>query len=181
MIKTGAQHIEMLKDGRQVYINGQSAGDVTAHPAFRRTIQSIGALYDFQARPENRELMTFEVPEGGGQRANRIWQLPRSHADLVERRKALEAWTELHCGFLGRAPDHVASCISGMFMGIEVFEAYDKQPRRRTCRLLPLRQGQRTLSHLRHHQSAGRPFEVRKRATRSASSPPASSIRTQQA
>jgi 4-hydroxyphenylacetate 3-monooxygenase len=52
--------------------------------------------------------------------------LPRSHADLVERRRALEAWTELHYGFLGRAPDHVASCISGMFMGIEVFEAYDK-------------------------------------------------------
>ncbi len=125
MIKTGAQHIEMLRDGRQVYINGQAAGDVTAHPAFRQTIRSVGTLYDFQARPDNRELMTFEMPESGGQRANRIWQLPRSHAELVERRKALEAWTELHDGFLGRAPDHVASCISGMFMGLEVFEAYD--------------------------------------------------------
>ena len=126
MIKTGAQHIEMLRDGRQVYINGQTAGDVTAHPAFRQTIRSVGTLYDFQAWPDNLELMTFEVPESGGQRANRIWQLPRSHADLIERRRALEAWTELHYGFLGRAPDHVASCISGMFMGIEVFEAYDK-------------------------------------------------------
>lgn len=126
MIKTGAQHIDMLRDGRQVYINGQSAGDVTAHRAFRQTIQSIGTLYDFQARPDNRELMTFEVPESGGQRASRIWQLPRSYADLVARRRALEAWAELHCGFLGRAPDHVASCISGMFMGIGVFEAYDK-------------------------------------------------------
>src|SRR5262245_54996476 len=121
MIKTGAQHIEMLKDGRQVYINGQEAGDVTAHPAFSRTIRSVGALYDFQARADNRELMTFEVPESSGQRANRIWQLPMNHADLVERRRALEAWTELHCGYLGRAPDHVASCLSGMFMGIEVF------------------------------------------------------------
>ncbi|TJV05360.1 MAG: 4-hydroxyphenylacetate 3-monooxygenase [Mesorhizobium sp.] len=126
MIKTGAQHIEMLRDGRQVYIDGQMAGDVTAHPAFRRTIRSVGTLYDFQARPDNRALMTFEVPDSGGQRANRIWQLPHSHAELVERRKALEAWTELHYGFLGRAPDHVASCLSGMFMGIEVFEAYDK-------------------------------------------------------
>ncbi|MER9566821.1 hypothetical protein NKI85_33400, partial [Mesorhizobium sp. M0571] len=40
----------MLRDGRQVYINGQGAGDVTAHPAFRQTIRSVGALYDFQAR-----------------------------------------------------------------------------------------------------------------------------------
>lgn len=103
MIKTGAQHIEMLRDDRQVYINGKAAGDVTAHPAFRQTIRSVGTLYDFQARQDNRELMTFEVPESGGQRANRIWQLPRSHAELVERRRALEAWTELHYGFLGRA------------------------------------------------------------------------------
>ena len=120
MIKTGAQHIETLKDGRQVYINGGLAGDVTIHPSFRRTIQSVGMLYDFQAQPENRALMTFETPDGGP-RANRIWQLPRSYADLVERRRALEAWTELHGGFLGRAPDHVASCISGMYMGIEAF------------------------------------------------------------
>src|SRR5258708_13205181 len=26
---------------------------------------------------------------------------------------------------MGRAPDHVASCISGMYMGSEVFKAYD--------------------------------------------------------
>jgi len=124
MIKTGSQHIETLRDGRQVYIDGRMAGDVTVHPAFQRTAQSIGLLYDFQSRPENADLMTFETPDEPG-RANRIWQLPRSYHELVQRRKAIEAWAELHCGFLGRAPDHVASCIAGMYMGIDVFEAYD--------------------------------------------------------
>jgi 4-hydroxyphenylacetate 3-monooxygenase len=126
VIKTGSKHIELLKDGRQVYINGRLAGDVSEHPSFKRAIQSIGSLYDFQSRSENIELMTFEIPGGKGARANRIWQLPQSYSDLVERRKALEAWTELHCGFLGRAPDHVASCISGMYMGINVFDSYDR-------------------------------------------------------
>jgi 4-hydroxyphenylacetate 3-monooxygenase len=123
MIKTGSQHIQALKDGRQVYINGQLAGDVTEHASFRRAIQSIGMLYDFQSRPDNVELMTFNAD--GAERANRIWQLPHSYQDLVERRKALEAWAELHGGFLGRAPDHVASCLAGMYMGIEVFRTYD--------------------------------------------------------
>jgi 4-hydroxyphenylacetate 3-monooxygenase len=123
MIKTGSQHIQALKDGRQVYINGQLAGDVTEHASFRRAIQSIGMLYDFQSRPDNIELMTFNAD--GAERANRIWQLPHSYQDLVERRKALEAWAELHGGFLGRAPDHVASCLAGMYMGIEVFRTYD--------------------------------------------------------
>lgn len=123
MFKTGQQHVESLRDGRRVFINGAEAGDVTEHPSFRRTVQSVARMYDFQSRPENLDLMTFETDTGF--RANRIWQLPRSYADLVERRRALEAWTELHGGFLGRAPDHVASCIAGMYMGLPLFEAHD--------------------------------------------------------
>ncbi len=125
MIKTGDQHINSIQDGRQVYIDGNLAGDVTVHPAFRNACAMVGSIYDFQSRPENAELMTYEVEETG-ERANRIWQLPTSYDELVQRRKALEAWSSLHCGFLGRSPDHVASCISGMYMGLDVFEAYDK-------------------------------------------------------
>ena len=123
-MKTGEKHISSLKDGREVYLNGSLVDDVTNHPAYRNVVASVGRLYDFQSAPENRELMTFAVPETGG-RANRIWQLPSTFDELVERRKGLEAWTGLHAGFLGRAPDHVASCISGMHMGREVFEEHD--------------------------------------------------------
>lgn len=125
MLKTGEQHISTLKDGRSVYLNGKQIDDVTTHKAYRNAVSSVGKLYDFQSRPDNVEMMTFEVPDGAGGRANRIWQLPTSYNELVERRKALEAWTELHGGFLGRAPDHVASCIAGMYMGREVFKDYD--------------------------------------------------------
>src|SRR6202040_4243522 len=123
MIKTGTQHIASLRDGREIYLDGELVDDVTTHPAYRGAVASIGRMFDFQSAPENRELMTFETETGT--RAKRIWQLPASYNDLVMRRKGLEAWTELHAGFMGRAPDHVASCISGMFMGLDVFEAYD--------------------------------------------------------
>ena len=124
MIKTGEQHTRSLQDGRQVYLDGGVVDDVTTHPAFRNVVASVGRLYDFQSRDENRELMTFAIPDGE-ERANRIWQLPASYDDLVTRRRALVAWTELHGGFLGRAPDHVASCLCGMYMGREVFAEYD--------------------------------------------------------
>jgi 4-hydroxyphenylacetate 3-monooxygenase len=121
--KTGAEHIKSLKDGRSVYIDGQKVADVTVHPAFRNAIKSAGALYDFQAWPENLELMTF-VPDGANRRVSRAWQMPRNHAEMVLRRKALQAWAALSCGYMGRSPDHLASALVGQRMGIEVFEKH---------------------------------------------------------
>ncbi|TCT06166.1 4-hydroxyphenylacetate 3-hydroxylase family protein [Aquabacter spiritensis] len=123
MIKTGAEHIASLRDGRDIFLDGRRVRDATVDPAFRGAIASVGRMFDFQSAPENRALMTFETDTGT--RANRIWQLPESYEDLKTRRAGLEAWTELHAGFLGRAPDHVASCISGMYMGLDAFEAHD--------------------------------------------------------
>ncbi len=122
-MKTGQQHIAGLRDGRAVFIDGKRVDDTTRHPAFRNAIQSVGKLFDFASDEANRELMTFATPAG---RANRIWQLPETFEELRQRRTALEEWGGLHAGFLGRAPDHVASCIAGMYMGLDQFEAYDK-------------------------------------------------------
>ena len=121
-MKTGANHLASLRDGRVVYIDGAEAGDVTQHRAFRNAVGSAAALYDFQAA--NPELMTIESPSTG-KRVNRAWDLPTSYQSLVERRAAMEAWAETHYGFMGRSPDHVASCMAGFMMGRETFEAYD--------------------------------------------------------
>lgn len=124
--KTGADHLKSLKDGRTVYINGKLVDDVTEHPAFRNAVHSAAALYDFQARPENLEFMTF-VPAGSSRRVNRAWQMPRNQGEMVQRRKALQGWASLHCGFMGRSPDHVASTLVGQRMGIDVFQKYDAE------------------------------------------------------
>ena len=71
-VKTGADHIKSLRDGRTVYLDGKLIDDVTTHKAFKNSVASSAALYDFQARPENLELMTFQ-PNGSNRRANRAW------------------------------------------------------------------------------------------------------------
>ena len=121
--KTGAEHLKSLKDGRTVYIDGRLVADVTEHPAFRNSVRSAAMLYDFQSQPENLEFMTF-VPEGSNRRVNRAWQMPRNHAEMVQRRKALQAWAALHYGFMGRSPDHVASTLVGQRMGLDVFQKH---------------------------------------------------------
>ena len=121
--KTGAEHIKSLKDGRTVYIDGKLVADVTEHPAFRNSVKSAAMLYDFQAKPENIELMTF-VPNGSNRRVNRSWQMPRNYGEMVQRRKAMQAWAAISYGFMGRSPDHLASALVGQRMGIEVFEKH---------------------------------------------------------
>ena len=69
-MRTGAEHIKSLKDGRTVYIDGELVTDVTEHPAFRNAVLAAADLYDFQAQPENVELMTFQ-PDGSNRRVNR--------------------------------------------------------------------------------------------------------------
>lgn len=128
--KTGADHLESLRDGRAVYIDGERVADVTEHPAFRNACRAAAALYDYQADPANIDRMTFAPASsgsGGYRRINRAWQRPQSHAAMVERRQALVSWAELTCGFLGRAPDHVASSLVGQVLGIEVFRRHGEK------------------------------------------------------
>ena len=124
MPKDGTQHLEALRDGREIYINGELVDDVTTHRAFRNSTRSIASLYDFQAAGDNVERMTFASP-ATGDRVNLQWRLPTCYEELATRRQAIEAWNEVHFGFMGRAPDHVASTLVGFMMGIDLLEAHD--------------------------------------------------------
>ena len=124
MPKDGNQHLEALRDGREIYINGELVDDVTTHRAFRNSTRSIASLYDFQAAGDNVERMTFASP-ATGDRVNLQWRLPTCYEELAKRRQAIEAWNEVHFGFMGRAPDHVASTLVGFMMGIGLLEAHD--------------------------------------------------------
>ena len=40
MLKSGAEHLESLRDGRVVYIGRERVDDVTTHPAFRNAART---------------------------------------------------------------------------------------------------------------------------------------------
>lgn len=122
-IRDGAAYRAALNDGRTVLLDGQPVSDVTSHPAFRNAVASFARLYDHQCDPANRERVTFEI---GGARVHKAWSLPRSHADMVERRHAIAEWCALSCGFLGRSPDHLATTLTGMMIGLPVMRGFDE-------------------------------------------------------
>jgi 4-hydroxyphenylacetate 3-monooxygenase len=111
-MRSGADYLRALNDGRRVFVDGEPVKDVTTHPAFRQAARSIAELYDIAAAPELRERMTFTSPKTGAP-VHRSWQIPKNHADLRARRLFSETWAEATFGLMGRAPDHVAGFFTG--------------------------------------------------------------------
>src|SRR5690348_7394185 len=118
MTRTGTEYIESLRDGREVWFDGERVKDVTVHPAFHNTIRSIARLYDLTHEPELRDVLT--VPGNNG-RVLRAYQIPRSRADLVAKRVAFKTWAEASFGFLGRSPDYMANAVAGFATAPDVF------------------------------------------------------------
>jgi 4-hydroxyphenylacetate 3-monooxygenase len=121
-LRTGDEYLRSLRDGRQVFIDGERVKDVPAHPAFREAARAVARLYDIAAEPANRELMTFASPKTGAP-VLRAYQIPKSHADLKARRLFHEKWAEATFGLMGRSPDHVAGFFCGYAGAPEIFAA----------------------------------------------------------
>jgi len=111
-MRTGAEYLRSLKDGRRVFVDGECVTDVTTHPAFRQATRSMAHLFDIAADPAMRERMTFPSPKTG-EPVWRAYQIPKTHADLKARRLFSETWAEATFGLMGRTPDHVASFFCG--------------------------------------------------------------------
>jgi 4-hydroxyphenylacetate 3-monooxygenase len=111
-MRSGADYLRSLKDGRCVYVDGERVADVTVHPAFREAAKSVARLFDIAAAPEHRSVMTYPSPKTGAP-VWRAWQIPKSHDDLRLKRRAAEIWAEATFGLMGRTPDHVAGFIAG--------------------------------------------------------------------
>lgn len=110
---TGERFIESLRDGREVWFNGQKV-DVTTHPAFQGTIAEMARLYDLQFTDDRRDVMTFVSPETGN-RVSRSYQLPYSLDDLRTKRRNSEAWFRESFGQIGRAPDFMSNVCVGLY------------------------------------------------------------------
>src|SRR5262245_23217312 len=62
---TGARYIDSMKDGREIWLDGEKIRDVTAHPAFAGMVYELARLYDLQHTEAYRDQMTFISPDTG--------------------------------------------------------------------------------------------------------------------
>jgi 4-hydroxyphenylacetate 3-monooxygenase len=123
-VRTGADYINALRDGREVWHAGRRIADVTAHSGFSGTIKTLADLYDKQHQPEYRDVMTFVRD---GERVSYSYLPPRNADDLALKRRNIELWAEHTLGQMGRYPEFVAELVIGLLDWTHVIEKTNKQ------------------------------------------------------
>ncbi|MEA3091391.1 MAG: 4-hydroxyphenylacetate 3-monooxygenase, partial [Caballeronia sp.] len=67
MIRTGEQYRDSIRDGRQVWINGERVNDVTTHPMFKPIVDIRARIYDMAHEKATQGVMSY-VDEKTGER-----------------------------------------------------------------------------------------------------------------
>lgn len=104
---TGETYLESLRDGRDVWIDGERVKDVTVHPAFRNAARSVARLYDALHDPDLAEVMVAEDRQGIT--THPFFMPAYTTDDLLAAREAMAVWARMSYGYMGRTPDYKAS------------------------------------------------------------------------
>tara|TARA_Y100000588_G_scaffold148292_2_gene162202 strand:+ start:581 stop:2053 length:1473 start_codon:yes stop_codon:yes gene_type:complete len=89
-LRTPAEYLESLKDGRTVYYRGERVDDVTTHPVISKAAKHACVDYEMAELPEFRELTIIDDEDGP---YARYFKVPRSNDDLLKRSQLIEAST----------------------------------------------------------------------------------------
>lgn len=104
---TGAEFIDSIQDGREIYIYGERVKNVTTHPAFRNSARMVARWYDkFHEKKEQIGVLT---DTGSSKLTHPFFLGSKTSEDLVKSRDAIAELQKVAYGWMGRSPDYKAS------------------------------------------------------------------------
>ena len=124
MIRTGAQYRDSIRDGREVYMNGERVRDVTAHPMFKPLVDIRARIYDMAHEQATRDAMSYA---DSGQRHAIGNKLPRTQGDWWDKRRATDTVLRDIGGVVTRVGDETVGEMWSLFDGRDVLNQVDPQ------------------------------------------------------
>lgn len=143
MLRTGEEYIESIRDGREVWIDGERVEDVPTHPMFKPLVDIRARIYDMA---HMNPLMSY-VDEESGEKCAIGSKPPTTKADWHQKRRAVDAVLDDVGGIVTRVGDETAGEMWSLYDGQEVLNHIDPQFSENIVR------------HVRHAQVAD-PFHV---------------------
>jgi aromatic ring hydroxylase len=96
-LKSFEQHRESLRDGREVYFDGERVADVTTHPVLGVGMSFAGIDYKLAEDPEHRGLAVCTDPRTQ-EEYSRFYKIPETTEDLLKRRELIAAGSRVTGG-----------------------------------------------------------------------------------
>jgi 4-hydroxyphenylacetate 3-monooxygenase len=119
--RTGNEYLERIRaHSPEVWVGGDCIKDVTEHPATRGGAREISRLYDLQHDPRYADQALITSPSSGD-RVGAQFLLPRTAADLVQRRQLHQLWAESTYGLMGRSTDFMGAMLTAWQINAEFF------------------------------------------------------------
>jgi 4-hydroxyphenylacetate 3-monooxygenase len=126
MIRTGEQYRESLRDGRQVWINGETVKDVTTHPAFKPIVDVRARIYDMAHDEKTRDAMSY-VDKDSNEPCCIGYKLPHTQEDWHHKRRAVDAVMDDIGGVVIRVGDETIGEMWSLYDGRDVLNEVDPQ------------------------------------------------------
>jgi 4-hydroxyphenylacetate 3-monooxygenase len=126
MLKTGDEYRESIRDGRDVWMNGERIKDVPSHPAFKPIVDVRARIYDMAHEERYRDIMSYTDADSG--EANPIgYKLPYTQDDWHAKRTAIKTVMNDIGGVVIRMGDETAGEMWSLYDGRDVLDEVDPQ------------------------------------------------------
>ncbi len=124
MIRTGEQYRDSIRDGREVWINGERVKDVTRHPAFKPIVDARARIYDMAH--DNRTASTMTYIDEETKEPNCIgYKLPKTQGDWQDKRRAVDAVMNDLGGVVIRVGDETIGEMWSLYDGQDMLRQVD--------------------------------------------------------
>lgn len=123
MLRTGNEYRKSLKDGRQVWIDGERVDDVTTHPSFKPIVDVRARIFDLQHEEKTRDFLTYK--DSGGDPSAIILKMPYVQEDWHHRRKAVDMILDDIGGVVTRVGDETVGEMWSLYDGSDVLSEID--------------------------------------------------------
>jgi 4-hydroxyphenylacetate 3-monooxygenase len=124
MIRTGEQYRDSIRDGRQVWINGERVNDVTTHPMFKPIVDIRARIYDMAHEKATQGVMSY-VDEQTGERNAIGLKLPYTQQDWHDKRLAVDTVLDDVGGIATRVGDETIGEMWSLYDGKDVLNEVD--------------------------------------------------------
>jgi 4-hydroxyphenylacetate 3-monooxygenase len=124
VLRTGQDYIESIRDGREVWIDGERVSDVASHPAFAPIVRLRARIYDMAHQDGPRDLLSY-ADEESGERCATTSRPPHTRDDWRAKRASVDAILDEAGGVITRVGDETVGEMWSLLDGRSVLDEID--------------------------------------------------------